>query len=83
MEFPSNGPGDPEPCDYAIDTVRRLIDMKIPIFSEFCSGTSNWKRCSRCKNNENEIGHHGANHPVLDIDSGKVIITSQNQRFCR
>ena len=78
--FLSNGPGDPEPCDFAIDTVRRLIDMKIPIFG-ICLGHQILALAAGAKTMKMKFGHHGANHPVLDIDSGKVIITSQNHGF--
>ena len=76
--FLSNGPGDPKPCNYAIDTAKKLIDMKIPIFG-ICLGHQILALASGAKTIKMKFGHHGANHHVLDIDSGKVIIKSQNQ----
>jgi carbamoyl-phosphate synthase small subunit len=78
--FLSNGPGDPEPCDYAIDTIRTLLDIGIPIFG-ICLGHQLLALASGACTEKMKFGHHGANHPVLDLDSGKVLITSQNHGF--
>jgi carbamoyl-phosphate synthase small subunit len=78
--FLSNGPGDPEPCDYAISTIRTLVDLGIPIFG-ICLGHQLLALASGARTEKMKFGHHGANHPVLDIDSGKVLITSQNHGF--
>lgn len=78
--FLSNGPGDPEPCHYAIDTARILIEKKIPVFG-ICLGHQILALASGAKTIKMKFGHHGANHPVLDVDSNKVIITSQNHGF--
>jgi carbamoyl-phosphate synthase small subunit len=78
--FLSNGPGDPEPCDYAIEAIRTLVDVGVPIFG-ICLGHQLLALASGAKTVKMKFGHHGANHPVLDIDSGKVMITSQNHGF--
>jgi len=78
--FLSNGPGDPEPCDYAIDATRRLIDTGIPTFG-ICLGHQIMALASGAKTFKMKFGHHGANHPVKDLDSGRVSITSQNHGF--
>jgi len=78
--FLSNGPGDPEPCNYAINTAKRLITEKIPTFG-ICLGHQILALAAGAKTIKMKFGHHGANHPVLDVDSGKVIITSQNHGF--
>ena len=78
--FLSNGPGDPEPCDYAIDATRRLIDTGIPTFG-ICLGHQIMALASGAKTLQMKFGHHGANHPVKDLDSGRVSITSQNHGF--
>ena len=78
--FLSNGPGDPEPCNYAINTAKRLIIEKIPMFG-ICLGHQILALAAGAKTIKMKFGHHGANHPVLDVDSGKVIITSQNHGF--
>jgi carbamoyl-phosphate synthase small subunit len=78
--FLSNGPGDPEPCDYAIKAIKRLFDYKIPIFG-ICLGHQLISLASGAKTEKMKYGHHGANHPVLDINTGKVMITSQNHGF--
>jgi len=78
--FLSNGPGDPEPCGYAIETARQLIDMGYPTFG-ICLGHQIMALASGAKTAKMKFGHHGANHPVLDIDSGQVLITSQNHGF--
>ena len=78
--FLSNGPGDPQPCDYAIDAVRTLIDSGIPTFG-ICLGHQIMALASGAKTFKMKFGHHGANHPVKDLDSGRVSITSQNHGF--
>ncbi len=78
--FLSNGPGDPEPCDYAIDAARSLIDTGIPTFG-ICLGQQIMALASGAKTFKMKFGHHGANHPVKDLDSGQVSITSQNHGF--
>ena len=78
--FLSNGPGDPEPCSYAIDSVSRLIDEGIPTFG-ICLGHQIMALASGAKTFKMKFGHHGANHPVKDLDSGQVSITSQNHGF--
>lgn len=76
----SNGPGDPEACDYAIDTARALLADKIPVFG-ICLGHQLIALAIGAKTIKMKFGHHGANHPVLDIDSSRVMITSQNHGF--
>jgi carbamoyl-phosphate synthase small subunit len=78
--FLSNGPGDPEPCDYAITTTRRLLQEKVPIFG-VCMGHQLLGLAIGGRTVKMKFGHHGANHPVQDMDSGKVLITSQNHGF--
>ena len=79
--FLSNGPGDPEPCDYAIRAIKELLDgTKLPIFG-ICLGHQLMGLASGAKTMKMKFGHHGANHPVKDLDSGKVVITSQNHGF--
>jgi len=78
--FLSNGPGDPEPCDYAITAARQLIDTGIPTFG-ICLGHQIMALASGAKTFKMKFGHHGANHPVKDLDSGRVSITSQNHGF--
>ncbi|PZP31564.1 MAG: carbamoyl-phosphate synthase small subunit [Roseateles depolymerans] len=78
--FLSNGPGDPEPCDYAIAATRELIDTGIPVFG-ICLGHQILALASGAKTFKMKFGHHGANHPVKDLDSGRVGITSQNHGF--
>ena len=78
--FLSNGPGDPQPCDYAIAAVRTLIDSAIPTFG-ICLGHQLMALASGAKTFKMKFGHHGANHPVKDLDSGRVSITSQNHGF--
>jgi carbamoyl-phosphate synthase small subunit len=78
--FLSNGPGDPEPCDYAIDSIRTLLDIGVPIFG-ICLGHQLLGLASGAKTEKMKFGHHGANHPVVEIDSGRVMITSQNHGF--
>ena len=78
--FLSNGPGDPEPCDYAISASRDLIEWGVPTFG-ICLGHQIMALASGAKTFKMKFGHHGANHPVKDLDSGRVSITSQNHGF--
>ncbi|WP_298931540.1 glutamine-hydrolyzing carbamoyl-phosphate synthase small subunit [uncultured Ramlibacter sp.] len=78
--FLSNGPGDPEPCDYAIAATRELIEDGYPTFG-ICLGHQIMALASGAKTFKMKFGHHGANHPVKDLDSGRVSITSQNHGF--
>jgi carbamoyl-phosphate synthase small subunit len=78
--FLSNGPGDPEPCDYAIEAIRELIAARVPTFG-ICLGHQLLALASGAKTMKMKFGHHGANHPVKDLDSGQVLITSQNHGF--
>jgi carbamoyl-phosphate synthase small subunit len=78
--FLSNGPGDPEPCDYAIRATRELIETGIPTFG-ICLGHQILALASGAKTFKMKFGHHGANHPVKDLDTGVVSITSQNHGF--
>jgi len=78
--FLSNGPGDPEPCDYAIRAIRRFLDIGIPTFG-ICLGHQLMGLASGAKTLKMKFGHHGANHPVQDLETGRVMITSQNHGF--
>ncbi len=78
--FLSNGPGDPEPCEYAIRSIRELIGRKVPLFG-ICLGHQLLGLAAGAKTIKMKFGHHGANHPVQDLASGKVMITSQNHGF--
>jgi carbamoyl-phosphate synthase small subunit len=78
--FLSNGPGDPEPCDYAIRAIRELLDASVPMFG-ICLGHQLLGLASGARTVKMKFGHHGANHPVQDLDSGRVMITSQNHGF--
>ncbi|MDX1609798.1 MAG: glutamine-hydrolyzing carbamoyl-phosphate synthase small subunit [Halofilum sp. (in: g-proteobacteria)] len=78
--FLSNGPGDPEPCDYAIEAIRRFVDAGIPTFG-ICLGHQLLALACGARTLKMKFGHHGANHPVKDLDSGQVMITSQNHGF--
>ena len=78
--FLSNGPGDPEPCDYAIASTRELIEDGYPTFG-ICLGHQIMALASGAKTFKMKFGHHGANHPVKDLDTGRVSITSQNHGF--
>ncbi len=78
--FLSNGPGDPQPCTYAISAVRALIEGGVPTFG-ICLGHQIMALASGAQTFKMKFGHHGANHPVKDIDSGRVCITSQNHGF--
>jgi carbamoyl-phosphate synthase small subunit len=78
--FLSNGPGDPEPCDYAIAAARELIDAGMPTFG-ICLGHQIMGLASGARTLKMKFGHHGANHPVKDLKTGQVLITSQNHGF--
>ncbi|MCD7097124.1 glutamine-hydrolyzing carbamoyl-phosphate synthase small subunit [Stenotrophomonas sp. MMGLT7] len=78
--FLSNGPGDPEPCDYAIAAIREFIARKLPTFG-ICLGHQLLALAAGAATTKMVNGHHGANHPVQDLDSGRVMITSQNHGF--
>ena len=78
--FLSNGPGDPEPCDYAIAAARELIERGIPTFG-ICLGHQIMGLASGARTMKMKFGHHGANHPVKDLETGHVLITSQNHGF--
>ena len=78
--FLSNGPGDPEPCDYAIKAIQEILPTKIPTFG-ICLGHQLLALASGAKTMKMKFGHHGANHPVQNIDGGEVMITSQNHGF--
>ena len=79
--FLSNGPGDPEPCTYAIDAIREIIDdTDVPVFG-ICLGHQLMGLASGARTLKMKFGHHGANHPVKDLDTGEVLITSQNHGF--
>jgi carbamoyl-phosphate synthase small subunit len=78
--FLSNGPGDPEPCDYAIEAIQQFLQTDIPVFG-ICLGHQLLSLASGAKTVKMKFGHHGANHPVQDLESGVVMITSQNHGF--
>ncbi len=78
--FLSNGPGDPEPCDYAIRAIGEIVQRDIPVFG-ICLGHQLLALASGAETRKMKFGHHGANHPVQEIDTGKVLITSQNHGF--
>ena len=78
--FLSNGPGDPEPCDYAIAAIREFLARGVPTFG-ICLGHQLLALASGARTAKMKFGHHGANHPVKDVDSGQVLITSQNHGF--
>ena len=78
--FLSNGPGDPEPCEYAIEATRTLIERRLPTFG-ICLGHQIMGLASGGRTLKMKFGHHGANHPVQDLDNGNVLITSQNHGF--
>jgi carbamoyl-phosphate synthase small subunit len=78
--FLSNGPGDPEPCDYAIEATRELVQAGYPVFG-ICLGHQILGLASGARTLKMKFGHHGANHPVKDLESGRVAITSQNHGF--
>ncbi|MCA1769126.1 MAG: glutamine-hydrolyzing carbamoyl-phosphate synthase small subunit [Halomonas sp.] len=78
--FLANGPGDPEPCDYAITAIREILETELPVFG-ICLGHQLLALASGAKTVKMNHGHHGANHPVQDLDTGCVMITSQNHGF--
>jgi carbamoyl-phosphate synthase small subunit len=78
--FLSNGPGDPEPCDYAISAIRTILDTRLPTFG-ICLGHQLMGLAAGARTMKMKFGHHGANHPVKDIETGQVLITSQNHGF--
>ncbi|MBB4595209.1 glutamine-hydrolyzing carbamoyl-phosphate synthase small subunit [Xanthomonas cannabis] len=78
--FLSNGPGDPEPCDYAIAAIKELVAQKVPTFG-ICLGHQLLALAAGARTVKMATGHHGANHPVQDLDGGRVMITSQNHGF--
>ena len=78
--FLSNGPGDPEPCDYAITAIREFLNIDIPIFG-ICLGHQLLALAAGAQTIKMKFGHHGANHPVQDLETGQVMITSQNHGF--
>lgn len=78
--FLSNGPGDPEPCDYAIDAIREILAAHIPTYG-ICLGHQLLGLASGARTVKMKFGHHGANHPVQDLDTRRVVITSQNHGF--
>jgi carbamoyl-phosphate synthase small subunit len=78
--FLSNGPGDPEPCVYAIDAIKELLNSGLPVFG-ICLGHQLLSLASGARTVKMKFGHHGANHPVQDLASGQVMITSQNHGF--
>ena len=78
--FLSNGPGDPEPCGYAVDAIRAIVDRGVPVFG-ICLGHQLLALASGAKTMKMKFGHHGANHPVQDLATGRIYITSQNHGF--
>ena len=78
--FLSNGPGDPEPCDYAIEAIRAILETPIPVFG-ICLGHQLLALAAGARTMKMKFGHHGANHPVQDLESSRVLITSQNHGF--
>ncbi|MGR9014204.1 MAG: glutamine-hydrolyzing carbamoyl-phosphate synthase small subunit [Gammaproteobacteria bacterium] len=78
--FLSNGPGDPEPCTYAIEAIKTILEKKIPVFG-ICLGHQLLALASGAKTEKMKFGHHGANHPVQDVATGRVMISSQNHGF--
>ena len=78
--FLSNGPGDPEPCDYAIAAIKTILETDIPIFG-ICLGHQLLALAAGARSEKMKFGHHGANHPVQDLATGQVMITSQNHGF--
>ncbi|HPY42310.1 MAG TPA: carbamoyl phosphate synthase small subunit, partial [Thiolinea sp.] len=78
--FLSNGPGDPEPCDYAITAIQQILATKLPVFG-ICLGHQLLGLASGARTVKMKFGHHGANHPVQDMKTGQVMISSQNHGF--
>lgn len=79
--FLSNGPGDPDPCDYAIEAISTIVHAGVPVFG-ICLGLQLLALASGAKTRKMGHGHHGANHPVKNLEDGRVLITSQNHGFC-
>ncbi|HJP49470.1 MAG TPA: gamma-glutamyl-gamma-aminobutyrate hydrolase family protein, partial [Pseudomonadales bacterium] len=79
--FLSNGPGDPDPCDYAINAIREILTTDVPVFG-ICLGLQLLGLATGMQTIKMNHGHHGANHPVKNLDDGTVLITSQNHGFC-
>ena len=79
--FLSNGPGDPDPCDYAIEAIGQILETNVPVFG-ICLGLQLLGLASGMKSKKMGHGHHGANHPVKNLEDGTVLITSQNHGFC-
>jgi carbamoyl-phosphate synthase small subunit len=78
--FLSNGPGDPEPCDYAITAIKQILETRLPVFG-ICLGHQLLGLAAGGRTLKMKFGHHGANHPVQDVENGRVYITSQNHGF--
>ncbi len=78
--FLSNGPGDPEPCTYAIEAIQQILETGLPLFG-ICLGHQLLSLACGARTVKMKFGHHGANHPVQNLDSGVVMITSQNHGF--
>jgi carbamoyl-phosphate synthase small subunit len=78
--FLSNGPGDPEPCTYAIDAIQVFLEASVPTFG-ICLGHQLLGLAAGARTVKMKFGHHGANHPVIDLDTGRVFISSQNHGF--
>jgi len=78
--FLSNGPGDPEPCEYAINAAKKFLATDLPVFG-ICLGHQILGLAAGARTVKMKFGHHGANHPVQDLESGRVFITSQNHGF--
>jgi len=78
--FLSNGPGDPEPCDYAVEAIQQILETELPVFG-ICLGHQLLALACGAKTMKMKFGHHGANHPVQDLSNKKVMITSQNHGF--
>jgi carbamoyl-phosphate synthase small subunit len=78
--FLANGPGDPAACDYAIEATKQILETKIPLFG-ICLGHQILALAIGAKTLKMKFGHHGANHPVKDLDTGRVLISSQNHGF--
>ena len=78
--FLSNGPGDPEPCDYAITAIKQFLEARVPVFG-ICLGHQLLGLATGARTIKMKFGHHGANHPVIDLDTGRVYISSQNHGF--
>ena len=78
--FLSNGPGDPEPCDYAIDAIKSFLESGVPLFG-ICLGHQLLGLATGARTVKMKFGHHGANHPVIELDTGRVFISSQNHGF--